>query len=372
MIRLLYVVSHPIQYQAPLLRRIASEPGIALRVLFERMPDGGLDSGFAQEIRWDVPLLEGYEHALLSPAALSAGLRWADVVWVHGWQGWRMKSVLLAARVAGVPVLMRGENWLGAMPHAEKVPAVLKRGYLNAVFGLCAGFLTIGTANRDYYRSLGVASDRLFPMPYAVNNAFFAARAATPAPERARQALGLPADRPVILFAGKLIRRKHPHTLMAAWKEAFPNADERPALVDVGNGEMADHLRREAPPGAYFLGFRNQSELPPIYALADVFVLAAEREAWGLAINEAMACGTAVIAGTQCGATRDLIDADVGAVVEPGDVTALADALHRVLPNADAMGSRARARVAGWSFDEDLAGLRRALDTLLPGRRGAP
>ena len=45
-----------------------------------------------------------------------------------------------------------------------------------------------------------------------------------------------------------------------------------------------------------FIGFKNQTELPAYYELADIFVLPSEREPWGLAVNEAMNCGTAVIA----------------------------------------------------------------------------
>jgi hypothetical protein len=66
-IRLAYLVSHPIQYQSPLLRLIAAEPGISLKVFF-RSPMGlkpYADAGFGQTIAWDTPLLEGFEHEFL-------------------------------------------------------------------------------------------------------------------------------------------------------------------------------------------------------------------------------------------------------------------------------------------------------------------
>lgn len=370
MIRLLYVVSHPIQYQAPLLRLIAAEPGIRLRVLFLRKPDGGLDPGFGRTVSWDVPLLEGYEHAMFSLAALGREVRQADVVWLHGWQGWRMKAVLLAARLLRRPVLMRGENWDGAMPDGPGWRGRFKRTALGALFGLCRGFLAIGGCNARYYARLGVGPDRVFSMPYAVDNAFFASHAAA-APPDLRSRLGLPEGRQVVLYAGKFSRRKHPHTLLAAWRKAFPTPDGRPLLVFVGDGEMALELMAAKGEDVHFLGFRNQTEMPALYALADVFVLAAEREAWGLAINEAMACGTAVIASTQCGAAHDLVDGQVGAMVPPGDVDALADALRRVLPHARELGEQARRRIESWDFGADLQGLEQALDGVT-NRRGGP
>lgn len=370
MIRLLYVVSHPIQYQAPLLRLVAAESGIRLRVLFLRKPDGAMDPGFGRVVSWDVPLLEGYEHAMFAPAALGREVREADVVWLHGWQGWEMKAALLTARILLRPVLIRGENWDGAMPDGPGWRGVVKRAALKALFGLCQGFLAIGGRNAQYYARLGVTPDRVFSMPYAVDNGFFARHAAA-APPDLRSRLGLPEGRQVVLYAGKLSRRKHPYTLLAAWRKAFPTPDDRPLLVFVGDGEMAAELTAAVGEDVHFLGFRNQTEMPALYALADVFVLAAEREAWGLAINEAMACGTAVIASTQCGAAHDLVDGQVGAVVPPGDVEALAEALRRVLPHAQDLGEQARRRIESWDFSADLRGLGQALERVT-NRPGGP
>src|ERR1700741_4060436 len=66
-VRLAYLVSHPIQYQAPLLRRIAQEPDIDLTVLFgsDFSVRGYQDQGFGVGVKWDVPLLDGYKHVFL-------------------------------------------------------------------------------------------------------------------------------------------------------------------------------------------------------------------------------------------------------------------------------------------------------------------
>lgn len=364
MINLLYVVSHPIQYQAPLLQRIAIHPNIRLTVLFLHYADCAFDPGFGRSVRWDIPLLDGYNHAVLNFSELGDHLSQADVVWLHGWHGIAMKRVLLAACRRGIPVLMRGENWLGAMPEAAGWRGASKRIYLRMIFSCCRAFLVIGSQNAAYYSRLGIPPERLFAMPYAVDNEFFGARATSESANQMRSSLGLPAERPIILFAGKLMRRKHPDTLLAAWRMAFP-AQNRPLLVFVGDGEMSAELRHQAGEDVYFLGFRNQTELPALYAMADIFVLAAEREAWGLAINEAMACGTAVIASTECGAAYDLLDDNCGVMVEPGNVTGLADALQHILPRAREMGDAARRRVATWSFEADLTGLDQALSSVL-------
>lgn len=66
-IRLAYLVSHLIQYQAPLLRQIAADPDIDLTVFFcsDISTRKHVDEGFGQVIEWDTPLLDGYKHVFL-------------------------------------------------------------------------------------------------------------------------------------------------------------------------------------------------------------------------------------------------------------------------------------------------------------------
>ena len=61
--RLAIVSTHPIQYNAPLFRMLAEEPGVLLKVFYTRKAeDVRFDPDFGQEIIWDVPLAEGYTH----------------------------------------------------------------------------------------------------------------------------------------------------------------------------------------------------------------------------------------------------------------------------------------------------------------------
>lgn len=366
-VRLLYIVSHPIQYQAPLLRLIAATEGIRLRVLFrDTMSDGiHFDPGFGREIAWDLPLRDGYDNVAAGETDLKTEIGAADVVWMHGWQGRFMRDALRIAERLGRPVLMRGENWDGAMPDGTGLRGWLKRRYLAWIFRRCRAFLCIGSANRAYYRRRGVAGEQLFDMPYAIDNDAFAARAAEADIAALRRDLGIAPGSRVLLYAGKLSRRKHPEILLDAWRMADWKGS-RPALLFVGDGEMGNALRASASglDDVHFAGFRNQGELPGLYALADIFVLASSAEAWGLAINEAMACGTGVIASTECGAAADLVTPDSGILVPPGDTAALARALPDAIDNAAELGAGARRRIAGWDFNADIAGLKQALEAV--------
>ena len=134
-VRLAYLVSHPIQYQAPLLRRIAQEPDIELTVFFgsDFSVRGYKDKGFGVGVEWDVPLLDGYRHDFLpalrddaNPRTLSpinygifSRLRGRDkepafdVLWTHGYSSLNTLQGMAAAKSLGIPVLVRAEPWLG-------------------------------------------------------------------------------------------------------------------------------------------------------------------------------------------------------------------------------------------------------------------
>jgi len=377
-LHLLYCVDHPIQYQAPLLRRVAAEADIDLRVVFKSAAgaEAYFDSGFGMRVRWDVSLLDGYDSEVVAADAVACTrVHEADVLWLHGWQGKRMWRLLRTARRADVPVLMRGENALAAMPDGAGLRGLLKRRYLDCIFAHCAAFLEIGAANRAYYLDHGVAPERLFSVPYAVDNAFF--RDHPPGPDRMRrwrERLRIGNEQPVILFAGKFQARKNPMTLIEAFLRLDVARIRHPCLVFVGDGEQRGALESAAAgrDDIRFTGFLNQTELREVYWLADVFVLASSREPWGLAVNEAMNCRCATVVSDECGCAADLVDDSCGRIVAAGQAAPLTTALEDILATpgkAQMMGEAAAKRIEGWNFERDVVGLRQAL-SFVPGRPG--
>ena len=78
------------------------------------------------------------------------------------------------------------------------------------------------------------------------------------------------------------------------------------------NGADEDELRKLAAESAangrvHFTGFKNQTYMPVLYQSADLFCLPSKSESWGLAVNEAMACGKAILASDKCGCAINLI-----------------------------------------------------------------
>lgn len=375
-IRLVYVVSHPIQYQAPLLRLIAADPDIRLNVLFEhtQTAETFYDPGFGRPVRWDIPLTAGYEHDTINNTEnLKSHIQSSDIVWVHGWDSVIRRKALTIANSVGVPVLMRGENTQAAMPDGPGIKGLAKRWYLSRIFEKCDGFLCIGTDNRSYYESHGVEPTRLHFMPYTVDNEFFQREIERAAAKREtfRRELGIDSGSPVILYSGKLQRRKHPVTLLKAFLKLDHGALGDPFLLFVGDGEERPRLEAQAfssSANMRLLGFRNQTELPAFYDLADIFVLPAERGPWGLAVNEAMNAGCVPIVSAECGCAADLIDETCGRIVTPGSEAALTSAIDDTLCDPVELASMsvaAREKISRWGFPESIGGIKKALNAVL-------
>ncbi len=397
-VKIAYLVSHPIQYQAPLLRRLAREPDLELTVLFGSgfSVNGYRDKGFGVTVAWDVPLLEGYRSvflgalrdngtaSVLSPISLGLSRRLAafDVLWVHGYSTFNQLHGMLAAKALGIPVLLRAESWLSDRPRG-RLRLLTKRACFGLLRHLADGVLPIGTRNAEYWRHYMGTGFPHFAVPYAVDNSYFQQRTAEAASSREalRAELHLDPDRPVILFASKLQERKRCADLIAAYARLAPHPgiDPDPYLVIVGDGQESAALKQQAASTGFqsirFCGFRNQSELPRFFDLCSVFVLPSRHEPWGLIVNEAMNAGRAVIVSDDVGAQLDLVtDGVEGCVFPVHNVPALHAALVRVLaPGAAAqMGARALARIRQWDFEADVRGIRRAIAAvtrLLPGER---
>jgi len=401
-LRLAYLVTHPIQYQAPLLRRIAREPDIDFKVFFgtDFSAHAFKAAEFGRVIEWDVPLLDGYsseilpillgraEKGVLPPLdfwrPLNRGLARRlsegrfDALWIHGYSHWTHLSAMAAATRRRVKVLLRDEA-TAISKQRGVAKRLAKQFFFLGIDRLIDAYLAIGTLNHDYYVANGISESRIFPVPYAVDNARFIAEAGDAARTReaSRATLGLAPGRPVLLFAAKLIERKRPAELIAAFAKVHDDpALRRPYLLFAGDGPLRQALEAQAAeqaPGAVkFLGFQMQSELPRCYDLCDAFILPSGEEAWGLVVNEVMCAGRAVIVSDKVGAGRDLVrPGENGAIFRSDDQRDMARAMSEMLADPDrlkAMGQNSRKIIDDWGFEQDIKGLRWALRSLCPGR----
>ena len=380
--RLAILTSHPIQYQVPLFRALAAHPAIDLTVLF--CCDHGLkpyhDPGFGCEVKWDVPLTEGYTYQFLPNQSFSPGVGkfWGlinpsiittlrrgqfDALLVHGWSRFTNLLAMTVAFVLGIPVLIRGEtNLLPVLPSWKQA---LKRFLLGNLFKRLSGFLAIGRYNTEFYRAYGVPDEKIFLAPYAVDNDFFISKAQEYKPLKSalKREFGIPEELPIILFSGKLTDVKRPLDLLKAFELVIPKYPA--ALLYLGDGilrkDLEQYTKLSNLEHVYFVGFHNQTDLPRFFAAADIFALPSGTEPWGLVVNEALCFGLPIIISDQVGACGDLVRDDVNGFIFPsGKVEVLADKLAQLLGDAKVrqrMGEASEQIIERWSYTEDVQGI---------------
>jgi glycosyltransferase involved in cell wall biosynthesis len=337
--RIGFLISHPIQYYAPIFRELAKRCDLTVFFAHRQTAEQQARAGFGVAFDWDVDLLSGYDSRFLTNVARQpstdrfAGCDTPDIAEeIVGGNfdafvvpGWALRSywqALRACRRRGVPVLVRGDSQLGGQRNnAVRFAKALAFSHLLRRFD---GFLYVGQRNREYLLHYGVPAGRLFFSPHCVDNDAFAAASSGTDRRRGRRR---------VLFVGKLIGRKHPADLLHAVARL---GDKAVQIAFAGSGELEPELRQIAAASsvdADFMGFVNQSELPAVYASADLLVLPSDsQETWGLVVNEAMACGIPAVVSDAVGCGPDLIEAGkTGATFPFGDTAALAAAIRNVL-----------------------------------------
>jgi len=372
-LKLAILCTHPIQYYAPLFRRLAEKKHLEPHVFYgwTGSMEATYDPGFDRDVEWDIPLLKGYPHTfvpneasdpgahhfrgLVNPSMISQVESWgAEAILVFGW-AWQSHFRSLLHFHGRIPVFFRGDSTLlDERPGPRKLA---RRAWLWWVYRHVDRALYVGENNRTYFEAHGLSDDQLTWVPHAIHNERFADPDGTFAnrAEQWRDDLDISPDAPVFLFAGKLEAKKAPDVLLGAFLELEEQAAH---LVVVGDGPMAESLRSRGNehPRVHFLGFQNQSRMPVVYRLGDVFVLPSRgpNETWGLAVNEAMACGRPVVVTDRVGCAPDLIDdGENGHVVPADDASALRGVLASLARQPDRrveMGGRSASRISEWSI----------------------
>jgi glycosyltransferase involved in cell wall biosynthesis len=308
-----------------------------------------MDDGFKVPVAWDIRLTEGYDFQLVSNVASDPGTHhflglqnpclveqveaWKpDIVHITGWAWLSHLQAMRRFYRRGTPTLFRGDSHL--LNQIQSGPSWwLKRFVLRQVLSWPTAFLTVGKVNRAYYEAFGIGSDRVYLCPHSIDVARFADPAMVLEQQAAqwRLELGIDTDRCVLLFAGKFEPKKRPIELMRA-VQTSPN--RRLMLVMVGGGELAEEAKSIAnsdPDRFRLLPFQNQSRMPVVYRLGDLFVLpSAFGETWGLAVNEALACGRPVLVSDRVGCAPDIVNEAVGKVFSWSDASSLTRAITTV------------------------------------------
>jgi len=173
---------------------------------------------------------------------------------------------------------------------------------------------------------------------------------------RFRAAFGIAADRPLLLYVGRVAHEKNIEFLLHAFvalRRARPGA----MLAIAGEGPAREHLqwlvaRLGIASDVQFIGYLDRERgLADCYAAADVFVFASRTETQGLVLLEALAQGVPVVSTAHLG-TASILQAGCGARVAPEKAQIFAQAIADILDDparAARLSAQARSYALSWA-----------------------
>jgi len=331
--KLAIITTHPIQYNAPLFRMLNERGQVDIKVFYtwgEGVLQNKFDPGFGKNIKWDIPLLDGYEYQFVENVASDPGSHhfrginnptlikdikdWeANVILVYGWN---FKSHLSCLRYFHnkIPVYFRGDSILA--DQKTTIKSLMKKFVLTWVYHHVDKAFYVGTENKKYFLNFGLKSSQLVFAPHAIDNSRFADKNGSYEHDANewKLKLGIQPAELVIVYAGKLEPIKNLDWLIDSIKERKEVAMK---LIVVGNGPLEKELKEKVSGDGRFLfvDFQNQTLMPVVYRLGQVFILCSKSETWGLSINEAMACGRAILVSETCGCAPNLVKNNINGYV---------------------------------------------------------
>jgi glycosyltransferase involved in cell wall biosynthesis len=232
----------------------------------------------------------------------------------------------------------------------------MRRLFLNWVYSKIDFALYVGINNKNYYYKHGLKDRQLILAPHAIDNERFGNPDNTykQQAEEWRQKMGIAKNNVVLLFAGKLEPIKNPFFILEIAKQVSSNEFN---ILFVGNGVLEASLIEAAANDhrIMFMDFQNQMNMPVVYRMADVLILPSHSETWGLAVNEAMASGCAVMMSDRTGGAVDLIqEGKNGIIFNASDTKKCVEFINHLLAHRNELENMKQASrdiITNFSFE---------------------
>lgn len=379
--RLAIITTHPIQYYAPLFKRLAD---VCLLKVFYTWGEQSLkkyDPGFQQNIEWNIPLLEGYDfeflqnssskpgthhfNGIINPQGVSRVTNFTpDAILVFGWANHSHLKIMRHFK-GKVPVWFRGDSTL--LDNVSFIKNICRTIALKLIYRYVDIAFYVGSSNKKYFLKYGFKEQQLTFAPHSVENDRFDVDRSDESAEL-RKRLRVDVGDILILFAGKFEDKKDPFLLLTAFKALHIKGVH---LLFVGSGDLEENLKANTSgsDNIHFLNFHNQRQMPGLYHACDLFCLPSKGpgETWGLAVNEAMAAGKAVLVSDKVGCAFDLVKPGVnGEIFKSGNSTDLLSKLDYLIKSNQLrlLGENSKKIIGNWTLDDTVEGIRSKLNTL--------
>lgn len=283
-----------------------------------------------------------------------------DILVVSGYRERVMRAAAAWASKRRIPAIL-----LSPSTHRDHPRTWWKELLKGCIVRRYTAVAATGQRAAEYAQRLGLPARSIFQIGNVVHNAHFAQRLGNQDGGDAAEMIGNGISSQFFVTVSRFSPEKNLLRLLQAFSQ-YRRRQGSWDLVLVGSGPQEVQLRTMAKelnvPGLYFVGWKGYEELPVYYARASCFILPSISESWGLAVNEAMACGLPILVSENCGCVPELCDVGInGYTFDPNSVDQLTELMLRVSSNSgqlSAMGQASQRIIASFAPQTWAAGLR--------------
>ncbi|MDI3479936.1 MAG: hypothetical protein PWQ14_1082 [Rikenellaceae bacterium] len=180
-------------------------------------------------------------------------------------------------------------------------------------------FVTYGSKASEYIRYFGISEDKIFTGCNTVDVEYFYNQSLLYKNSEEYKMRRNELNKIVFVYSGQLILRKGINVMLEAFKK-ISKLTEDWNLTIIGDGILRQYIEsyikeNNMEKNVLITGHLQMDEIIKWYTLSDVLILPSHKEVWGLVINEAMACGNAIICSDKVGAGYDLVKKDFNGIV---------------------------------------------------------
>lgn len=377
-----FISTIPTPYRRPMLERLLKIHDLDLKIYY-------CNSGTSQR-PWKLDISQFRKTTFLQGWSIRLGKRFLhinpgilselqkkkfDVVVINGYSHPTTMAATIWCQITRTPYILMCET------HAHnpryKFKQKVKSALLDPLISKAGAHLAIGSYASEYLISHGAHPNGVFIFPNTPDIEYFDKKSTSYRKQRdqLRSKIGIHPKSSVVLFVGRLVQVKGVDVLLKAFNKVQFHYPHIECLI-VGDGPIRSTLekmcKKKQIRNVHFVGFRQPDELPPYYALSDLFVLPSRVEPWGVVVNEAMACHLPVVLSDRVGAAGDLVKSgQTGFVVPVESPAELATVIRLFVSNPQAaknMGEKARQIVEDWNYERGVQGFLKAVHYATQGK----
>jgi glycosyltransferase involved in cell wall biosynthesis len=308
--------------------------------------DFHFDSQFADTIRAEgitvIPFhcITNFGLFLYSPSIkfwLEKNLKKYNIIHLHNYRSYQNISVCSCAGRFRVPYILQAHG--SVLPFFEKQS--LKRMYDfawgNKILNDATKFIAVSNIEKDQYLKMGIPDNKIVIIANGIDVAKYGTITVR---GKFRKKYGISSDKKIILFLGRLHKRKGIDFLINGFsilQDQYKDVNLVIAGPDAGYlGMVTEQIKKgKIDKKVLIVGQVSEEEKIEAFVDADMLVYPGIFEIFGLVPFEAILCGTPVIVTDDCGCGEIVKEANCGLIVKFGEVEQLKDQMIKLIDNPD-------------------------------------